>query len=163
MKVRQVRPPPMRSRNKNRKRNHQPYKQIKMKLFHVADPFGDTPTEVRRTVVYEAAAKARATFDAEYPKLATWFETYDPLYLLSFCAFYFLSSTEGVDREAIEGKLDSASYHLELLEAFALMGPRRGTPKPLTEQTGELRGYLRNLGDCLALAQLDFPRDLPHS
>jgi hypothetical protein len=153
----------VKSRKKSRKNKHRPYAPIKMKLFELADPFGDAPLEVRRAVLHEAAAKARAMFDAEYPKMATWYETYDPLYLLSFCAFYFLTSPEGVDKEAIEGKLDFASYQLELLQAFALMGPRGGTPKPLAEKTEELRRYLRNLGDSLSLAQMDYPRDLPDS
>ena len=43
------------------------------------------------------------------------------------------------------------------------MAPRRGTAKPLAEQTEELRRYLRELGNCLGLAQLDFPPDLPDS
>ena len=134
-----------------------------MKFFEIADPFGDNPLEMRRALLHEAATKARASFDAEYPKMATWYETYDPLYLLSFCAFYFLTSPEGVDKEAIEGKLDFAPYHLELLQAFALMGPRNGTAKPLAERTKELRRYLQDLGDSLSLAQMDFPPDLPDS
>jgi hypothetical protein len=134
-----------------------------MKLFEVANPFGDMPLQARRALLHEVAAKARATFDAEYPKMAAWHETYNPLYLLSFCAFYFLTSPEGVDKEAIEGKLDFASYHLELLQAFALRGSCGETPKPLAEKTGELRRYLRELGDSLALAQMDFPADLPDS
>jgi hypothetical protein len=153
----------MRFKTKSHRGKHQPYKPIKMKMFEVGDPFGDMPMEARRAVIYEAAAKARSTFNTEYPKMAAWFETYDPLYLLSFCAFYFLSSPEGIDREAIEGKLDFGSYHLELLQAFALMRPRRVTAKPLAERTEELLRYLRELGDCLGFAQLDFPPDLPET
>ncbi len=77
--------------------------------------------EVRRAAVRAAAAKARATFEVEYPKIIDWFDTYDPLYLLSFFAYYFLSAPQGVDKEAIEGKLAFASFHIELLQAFALM------------------------------------------
>src|SRR5258708_4577938 len=153
----------MKSRKKNRNKKHRPYAPIKMKLFEFSDPFGDTPLEVRRALLHEAAVKARATFDTEYSKMATWYETYDPLYLLSFCAFYFLTSPEGVDIEAIEGKLDFAPYHLELLQAFALSGPRGGSPKPLADKTEDLRRDLRNLGDSLSLAQMDFPADLPDS
>lgn len=132
-----------------------------MKFFRVPDPFGDLPPEVRRALVREAAAKACATFDEEYPKLATWFEAYDPLYLLSFCAYYFLTTPQGVDKGAIEGKLDFASYHLELLQAFALMRPRISTPQPLGEKAEELKRSMRELGDSLALAQLDLPPELP--
>jgi hypothetical protein len=153
----------MRSKKKNRKAKHRPYAPIKMKFFELANPFSDMPLPARRAVLHEVAAKARATFDAEYPKMAAWYETYNPLYLLSFCAFYFLTSPEGVDKEAIEGKLDFASYHLELLQAFALRGYCGGTPKPLAEKTEDLSRYLRDLGDSLAHAQMDFPADLPDS
>ena len=154
---------PMRSRKKTRKGRHRPYEPIKTKLFKLADPFGEMPLEARRSLLQEAAKKARARFDAEYPKIAAWYETYDPLYLLSFCAFYFLTSPEGVDKEAIEGKLDFAPFHLELLQAFALKGQRVGSPKPLAERTEELRCYVRDLADALGLAQMDFPIDAPDS
>jgi len=153
----------MKSRRKRRKKAYRPYEPIKMDFFEVSDPFGDMPLAARRAAIYEAAQKARATFDADYPKMATWYETYDPLYLLSFCAFYFLTTPEGVDKEAIEGKLDFASYHLELLQAFALMRPRGGAAKPLGGRVEELRGYLRNLGESLALAQMDLPPELSDS
>src|SRR5882672_6710889 len=102
-------------KKKHGKKNYQPYAPIKMKFFEIGDPFGDVPVAVRQAAVREAAAKARASFDIEYPKLANWFDTHDPLYVLSFCAFYFLTTQQGVDKEAIEGKwfpLDSADHYL---------------------------------------------------
>jgi hypothetical protein len=146
-------------RKKDRNKQYEPYKQIKMKFFRISDPFGDAPREVRRAIMREAASKARATFEVEYPKLATWFDTYDPLYLLSVLAYYLLTTPKGVDKEAIEGKVDFAMFHLELLQAYALMRPRSGTLKPLGPQGEELMRYLRELTEWLALADVNLPND----
>ena len=150
----------MKPAKKNRKRKYKPYEQVKLKFFEVPNLWGDIPIDVRRSALSEAGAKARATFDAEYPKVLNWFDTYDPLYVLAFCAFYFLSSEAGVDKEAIEGKIDFGSHHLELLQAFALMRSRGGTPRPLARDAEGLQESLRNLTDSLHLAQFDFPFDL---
>jgi hypothetical protein len=150
----------MKSKRNNRKRKYKPYQQVKLKFFEMPDPWGDTPREVRRAALSEAGARGRAAFDAEYPKLLNWFDTYDPLYVLSFCAFYFLISEAGVDKEAIDGKVDFGSHHLELLQAFALMRTRGGTPRPLARDAEDLKKSLRDVTDSLHLAQFDFPVDL---
>jgi hypothetical protein len=150
----------MKSKKKKRKRTYKPYEQVKQKLFRIDNPFRGVPVEARRAALRDAGTKARATFDSEYPKLFDWFATYDPLYILSFCALYFLTSQQGVDKEAIEGKVDFGSPHLELLQAFALMRPRGGTSQPLGARAGDLRRSLKELTDLLGLAQFDFPADL---
>lgn len=146
-------------RKKNRDKRYEPYKQIKMKFFHVPDPFGDAPREARLKIMREAASKARATFDVEYPKLAGWFDTYDPLYLLSLLASYQLSAPQGVDKEVIEGKVDFAAFHLELLQAHALMQPRGGSLKPLGPDGEQLMRNLTELSNALTLADVDLPED----
>ncbi len=146
-------------RKKNQDKRYEPYKPIKMKLFHVPDPFGDAPREIRLKIMREAALKARATFDEEYPKLASWFDTYDPLYLLSFLASYLLSAPRGVDKEAINGTVDFASFHLELLQAHALMRPRGGSLRPLGPDGEHLMRNLRELSAALTLADVDLPVD----
>jgi len=145
---------PKRKKDKNRKKKYRPYQAVKMKFVRMSDPFGGAPIEVRRKVVMEVATKARAAFEADYPRVADWFDTYDPLYVLSFCVLYFLASEQGVDKEALEGKLDFAPHHLELLQAFALMGPRRGTALPLKDKAAELQRSMKELTDNLGLAQL---------
>ncbi|MCL4797830.1 MAG: hypothetical protein KJZ84_24915 [Bryobacteraceae bacterium] len=146
-------------RKKNRDRQYEPYKQIKMKLFHVPDPFGDMPREVRRKILQEAASKARATLDVVYKRLATWFENYEPQYLLSALAFYLLTTPQGVDKEAIEGKVDFAAFHLELLQAHALMRPLGGTLNLLGPQAEELLRDLRELTESLTLADVNLAVD----
>jgi hypothetical protein len=148
-----------RKKHKKGRKKYKPYAPVKMKFVQMPDPFGSAPLEVRRKVMTEIATKARAAFEEEYPKIINWFDTYDPLYILSFCVFYFLSTPQGVDKEAVDGKLDFAPHHLELLQAFALRGARRGTPAPLKEKAMELQQTLKRITDDLGLAQLTVLRD----
>ena len=131
-----------------------------MKFFQVPNLFGDAPSGVRINILRDIGAKARATFEREFPRVTEWFDRYDPLYILSFCVFYFMTSERGIDKEAIEGKLDFGSHHLELLQAIALMRPRHGTPEPLKEMATELKTSLRELTEAIELGDLDFPADL---
>lgn len=146
---------------KNRKGKYKPYQQVKMKAFQMPDLFGNVPSELRPKLLEEIGRKARAEFEAEYPKLLKWFETYDPLYVLSFCAFYFLTSPAGIDKEAIDGKLDFGHHHLELLQAFSLMVARTKSVKTLGAEAEALQQSLRELTDALNFAQFEIPADLP--
>lgn len=148
-----------RKKNKKRRKKYKPYAPVKMKFVQMPDPFGGAPLDVRRKVMTEIATRARVSFEAEYPKIINWFDTYDPLYILSFCVFYFLSTPQGVDKEAVDGKLDFAPHHLELLQAFALRRPRMGTPAPLKEKAMELQETLKRITDDLGIAQLTVLRD----
>jgi hypothetical protein len=140
----------MKQKRKIRKKKIRPYKPVKSEYREMADPFGDMPVEARRTILNEASANARAEFQANYPTTAEWFNSYDALYLLSYCALYFLSSPAGIDREAIDGKLDFASFHLELLQAFALTMPRCNAPHQLGDKADELKTHLHDVSECSA-------------
>ena len=148
-----------RKKHKRGRKKYKPYAPVKMKFVKMSDPFGNAPMEVRRKVAMEVATEAKARFEAAYPKLIDWFDTYDPLYVLSFCVLYFLSAPQGVDKEAVDGKLDFASHDLELLQAFALMRPRAGTPAPLRDKAKELQRTLNSMTEDLGLAQLTVLRD----
>jgi hypothetical protein len=73
-----------RKKHKKGRKKYKPYAPVKMKFVQMPDPFGSAPLEVRRKVMTEIATKARAAFEEEYPKIINWFDTYDPLYILSF-------------------------------------------------------------------------------
>jgi hypothetical protein len=79
----------------------------------------DVPKETRINVIREIGKKAKDNFAVKYPLLQKWFEDYDALYILSFCAFYFVSIPEGTDPEA-EGTLEIYPYYIELMQAFAI-------------------------------------------
>ena len=89
----------MSKHKKRKKKRHRPYEPVKMKFVKVENPLRDAPADVRRKAVLEVAAKARVAFEAEYPKIVHWFDTYDPIYILAFCVFYFLTSERGVDKQ----------------------------------------------------------------
>ena len=144
-----------RKKKNRRKGKYKPYEQVKMKFFSMPDPFGDAPPEVRIEILRKAAANAKATFDREFPKVQEWFDRYDPLYILSFCLYYFLTDERGVDKEAIEGKIDFGSHHLELLQAIALMKPRGVVHEPLKERAKELQESLKELIDALVFSSFD--------
>jgi hypothetical protein len=146
---------------KKRKRKYKPYQQVKLKAFQMPDIFGNVPAEVRPKLMEEIGRKARAEFEAEYPKLLKWFETYDPIYVLSFCAFYFLTAPAGIDKEAIEGKLEFGQHHLELLQALALMAPRAKSVKTFGVEAEALQQTLRELTNNLNYAHFEIPDDLP--
>ena len=146
-------------KQKTRKRKLRPYGPVKFEYVQVANPFRDMPIEERQAVLREASANARAAFEANYPKTAEWFASYDALYLLSYCALYFLSSPAGIDREVVDGKLDFASFHLELLQAFALRQPRCETPRQLGDKADELHAHLGTVSESLKFADLDFSTD----
>ena len=151
---------PKKNKKKAYRAKYRPYRAVKMKLVEMRDPFGSAPVAIRQKLVREAAAKARETFETEYPRLIDWFETYDPLYVLSYCLYYFMSSEQGVDKEAIDGQLDFAPHHLELLQAFSLMRSRVGSAVPLKAQALELKETMKRVSDSLGFAQLF---DLPES
>jgi hypothetical protein len=153
----------MKQRKKSRKERIRPYRPVRSEYVEITNPFGDMPLEVRRSILREASEKGRSAFEAGYPKIAEWFSSYDALYLLSYCAVYFLSSPAGIDREAIDGKLDFASFHLELLQAFALTGPRHGASQFLGDRADELKTHLRDAGEALKASDFDFPSELSDS
>ena len=150
----------MTRRNRRKNRKYKPYEQVKMEFFSIADPFGDAPLEVRRQILRNIGAKAKATFEREFSQVQTWFDRYDPIYILAFCPYYFLTAEQGVDKEAIDGKLDFGPTHLELLQAIALMQPRGGTPEPLQERAQELQESLKRLTDALINSSFDVPGDI---
>jgi len=57
-------------------------------------------------------------------------------------------------------KLDFASFHLELLQAFALTKPRADSVELLADKAPSLKAHMQEIGEALQLADLDFPSDL---
>lgn len=138
-----------------------PYQQIKMGLFGIGDPFDGASPATRREMFVAASKRARSEFDAAFSGLRPWVDTYDPIYLLSFFQFYFLMSEKGVDKEAVEGRIEFGYHHLELLQAVALMGQRSFSPRPLREDAVRLQTQLKSLTDALMLSSVSIEADTP--
>ena len=101
-----------------------PWEPVKMKMFKLPNLIPpDIPVKKRVAIVRSIGANAKKDFEEKYPKLSKWFEEYDPLYILSFCALYFCSHREGTDPEAT-GEVRFHPFFLEILQAFSLVNKR---------------------------------------
>lgn len=140
-----------------RKNKSKPWEPIKMRFFEMPKLFRDEVTkEVRIDAIRQIGKKAKEDFALKYPALQKWFEDYDSLYILSFCAFYFLSHPEGTDPEA-DGTLEIYQHYIELLQAFALSQPRTISAKPLLQDAERLKNDLKDVGRLMQMRFLDLP------
>jgi hypothetical protein len=119
----------------------------------------DLPRETRLEIVRGIGIQAKEKFDLKYPQIAAWFRDYDPLYLLSFCAFYFVSQPEGIDTE-VSGKLSFYHHYLEIMQAFALVQERTLTVKPLLGDARRLEQEMQEIGEVMSLRLLSIPHEL---
>jgi hypothetical protein len=151
-----------RRKNKRRKRSSgpKPFTPVKMKFFQLSDPFEGLSRQERLEIIRAFGERAKRRFAELFPQLEDWFKNYDAPYLLSFCALHFLSSPEGIDREAIEGKLDFYHHHLELLQAFALMRERSFSAAPMLNKAGELLRFLKDLDESILSREFAFPENI---
>ncbi|MFZ1321996.1 MAG: hypothetical protein WAT71_10625 [Ignavibacteria bacterium] len=150
----------LRKKIKGRKKltqQHKPYSPTKMKFFQIPNPMDGIPMEERRKVIREMGIKAETDFQIEFPKLQDWFRKYDALYLLSFCAVYFLSNPEGTNPEVRDGHLDFYHHYLELLQAFALTMDRNVTAKPLQEDASELEKVMKKVSELMSMRGFAIP------
>ena len=140
--------------NSSRASGLKPWKPVKMALYQMPSIFPESMTEDERfAVMREVAAEADEVFRSEFSQLSEWFERFDALYLLSFCAFYFVSYPEGTDRES-KGRLKFYEFYLEILQAFALTRERSRSMKPLGEEATGLHELMGRLGDATYLRHI---------
>ena len=138
----------------------QPWVAPKMKFFEMPSLLpDDLPIEKRLEIVRGIGAQAKEQFDLKYPQIASWYHDYDPLYLLSFCAFYFVSQPEGIDPE-VSGKLIFYHHYLEIMQAFALAQERTLTAKPLLEDARKLEQDMKDIGQVMQLRLFNIPQEL---
>ena len=131
-----------------------------MGLYQVPPIFAESMTrEDRSAVIRDIAEQAEAAFQREYFKINEWFHQYDALYLLAYCAAYFLAHPEGIDPEA-QGSLDFYPHYLEMLQAFSLMQERSFLSKPLGEGAGDLLDLMGRVGNAISLRGMGNPSDL---
>jgi hypothetical protein len=137
-----------------------PWVAPKMKFFEMPRLLpDDLPMEKRLGILRRIGIQAKERFDLKYPQIAAWFRDYDPLYLLSFCATYFVSQPEGVDPEVSE-KLVFYHHYIEIMQAFALAQERALTVKPLLEDASRLEQDMHDIGEAMSLRLLNIPQEL---
>ena len=119
-----------------------------MKLYGVPPMLPDSMSrEERVALIQEIAQTAEDEFQQKYFSLGEWFERYDPLHLLAYCCSYFLCHPAGVDPE-LGGGLDFHPYHLEILQAFALMQERSLSDRPLGLEAAGLLDVMCAIGQA---------------
>ena len=119
-----------------------------MKLYGVPPVLPDSMSrEERIALIQEIAQTAEDEFQEKYFSLGEWFERYDPFHLLAYCCSYFVCHPAGVDSE-VGGGLDFHPYHLEILQAFALMQERSLSDRPLGMEAEGLLDVMSGIGQA---------------
>ncbi|MFV0329157.1 MAG: hypothetical protein ACK5KL_04890 [Dysgonomonas sp.] len=128
-----------------KKKNPKPYEVIKDDFVLMENPFPeDISFEARIEVLTEIGKKASSNYELAYKELIEYFNEYDPLYLCSFCAYYFRRQREGIDEEAINGFIDFPPFHLEILQCIALMFDRCISAKPLHDEIETFKSTIKS-------------------
>ncbi|MDD5703587.1 MAG: hypothetical protein PHU23_16260 [Dehalococcoidales bacterium] len=144
--------------NKSKSQKQKPWEAIKMKMFQTPQLLPpEIPKEKRLEILRDIGTKAKAEFEIKFPTIEKWFREYDSLYLLSFCAFYFVAEPEGTDREAC-GQLDFYHHYLEIMQAFALYQDRNYNAKPLLQDAKKLKSEIEELGELMSIRILNIPQ-----
>lgn len=131
-----------------------------MRMFHMPQLFKEEiPFQTRLEVFRDIGKQANEKFNQGLPKLSYWFENYDPLYILSFCAVYFISQPEGIDCEA-HGELEFPHHFIEILQAISLYEQRNISARPLLDDAQRLEEQMKEFGKAMTLRYAAFPPDL---
>ncbi len=146
-----------RQKRRDKQRKHpKPWKAVKMKMFNVGNPMKGIPRERRMEIIRDIAQTAEQNFKERYVGAEAWFDKYDPLYILSFCATYFISQPEGIDPEAT-GTLDFPPFVIELLQALALTRGRTFSAQPLLDKAAGLQKDMKELVQSMVLRNVGIP------
>ena len=138
---------------KTKKKQYKPYEVVKQNLYSFPNPIKEELTfEERKGHFLKIAKNAGEEFEKQYEELMLYFEEYDAMYLCSFCLLYFLAGPEGIDQEAIDGKLDFHPFMLEVLQCFALLQPNAISAKPLQNEVYKFKKLLMGINENLSLS-----------
>lgn len=134
-----------------------PWEPVKQQLYESQFEGNDGRTaEQRLQDLRDMGRRADADFKTKYELVRQWFVEYDALYLLSFCAFYFLTTPEGTDREDSD-KRPFAPHFLEIMQAFALTSRRSYKLQPLLWNARRLFDEWQEIGELMLLRLFNIP------
>ena len=140
-------------KNKSSKKKYKPYEAVTQNLYRIDNPFQEEISfEQRIKPFLELAERSTIEFEIEFQKLQEYFKDYDPLYLCSFCVFYFIAEKEGIDKEAIDGRLDFHMFYLEILQCYSLYQERTLSAMPLNEKEEDFKKLLQDLNQHQSFA-----------
>ena len=128
------------------KRIFKPYEVVKQEFVRFENPFPEgIPFEKRLDIIVKVGKQSEIKHKEEYSKLINYFNEYDPLYLCSFCAYYFVRQEEGIDREAIDGHLEFPPFFLEIMQCLSLIKEKTISDKPLNDKVLEFKSTIQDL------------------
>jgi hypothetical protein len=134
---------------------------IKMKYFEASFADSSNSTfEERLDKLKDIGRNASLEFPKKYQAIQDWFKKYDQLKLLSFSFYYFITSPEGYDEEAVTGKLEFPPYYQEILQAFALTLPRTYNAQPFSNEVKQFKSDIKNVGELNKQKYYDFPESI---
>lgn len=141
---------------KNKKHINKPYQAVKQQFVRINNPISpDIPFDDRIQMLCEIGKQATDSFEKEYQNLKIYLNEYDPLYLCSFCARYFGTSAEGIDEEAIDGRIDFPPFFLEILQCLSLTCKRNLSSKLLDDKISDFKSSLSTFCRSQGLMQLN--------
>ncbi len=129
-----------------KKKIYKPYQVVKQKFVRIENPVNpDVPFTDRLEMMTKFGTKSNEQFENDYRELINYLKEYDSIYLLSFCAYYFTTSEEGIDEEAINGFLEFPQFYIEVLQAFSLMHERQISARPLHDKVEVFKSLIQSL------------------
>jgi hypothetical protein len=132
----------------------------KMNLYQIPSIFPNHLSfEERLEILKKLGSETKTTFTEKYNSIGKWFTNFDPLYILSFCSFYFLSYSEGSEFEFDE-IVEFPHFCLELLQAFSLMHNRNYLAKPLQSESNKFKDEMKEISELMMLRSFDIPDDI---
>lgn len=135
-------------KKKTKKKTYKPYQVVKQNFVRIENPINpDIPFNDRIEILRKFGENSNKEFEEDYEELINYFKDYDPLYLCSFCAYYFTTSEAGVDEEAINGFLEFPPFFVEILQAFSLTKNRKISAKPLHNKVKVFKTLIQNLNE----------------
>ncbi|MDV7187721.1 hypothetical protein R3X25_10550 [Lutibacter sp. TH_r2] len=136
-------------KKKTRKKNYKPYEVVKQNFVKFENPFPENISfEKRLEVLIQVGKQSEIKYKEKYRKLIDYFNEYDPLYLCSFCAYYFVRQEEGIDREAIDGHLEFPPFFLEILQCLSLTKEQTVSSKPLKDNVLDFKSTIQELNSA---------------
>ena len=137
------------SRNRNLKKKKKiakpprPYEVIDRPFTCIENPISaNISFDARKQVLCDIAKEASGKYESAYNELMSFLQEYDTLYLCSFCSYYFSTTPEGIDKEAIEGHIDFPDFYLEILQCLSLTSNRSFSAKPLDENIDKFKNTI---------------------
>lgn len=130
-------------KKKKTTKHPKPYEVIQRPFTYIENStFANVSFNAKKQALCDIAKEASEKYESAYNELMSFLQEYDSLYLCSLCSYYFSTTPEGIDREAIEGYIDFPDFYLEILQCLSLTLNRSFSTKPLNENIDKFKNTI---------------------